>query len=484
MELFLKYPNEVQEEVLQKLVQTAKATEFGKQHGFGSIKNYENFVQQVPLCQYESIAPLIERSLEGEQNIFWPSPIKWFAKSSGTTNAQSKFIPISPESLEDCHFKGGKDMLSLYFNNNPDSELFMGKGLRLGGSKKLYENNNSVFGDLSAILIDNLPFWVEMVSTPSNEVSLMEGWEQKMQAIVAQTTSQQVTSLAGVPSWMLVLLHKVLESTGKNNILEVWPNLEVYFHGGVNFEPYRSQYHQLLPKSDFRYYEIYNASEGFFGLQDKNESEGMLLMLDYGIFYEFIPLETLNRPNQKTLRLSEVVLGQQYAMVITTNAGLWRYQIGDTVRFTTLNPYRVVVSGRTKSFINVFGEELMVENADRALTQTSEKHGVSVLEYTAGPVFMEGGQKGKHEWIVEFENPPADLNTFSKDLDLALQALNSDYQAKRAYNMTLEPLFLHRAKRDLFYNWMAQKNKLGGQHKVPRLSNDRQFLEELLSQNT
>jgi len=483
MELFMKFPIDVQNELLLSLINQAHNTEFGKNHNFTSIKNYEDYAKQVPLSTYEEFEPLIERARKGEQNVFWPTPIKWFAKSSGTTNAKSKFIPVSPEALENCHFKAGKDMLCLYLNNNEDSQLFTGKSLRLGGSKQLYEDNNTIFGDLSAIIIDNLPFWAELSSTPSNKVSLMSEWNEKMFAIVEETRNVNVTSFAGVPSWMLVLFNKVLEQTGKENLLDVWPNAEVYFHGGVSFEPYREQYKKLFPSDSFRYYEIYNASEGFFGIQDRNDFNDLLLMLDYGIFYEFIPMETFGTLNQKIIPLSEVELNKNYAMVITTNSGLWRYLIGDTVRFTSLLPYRIKVSGRTKHHINVFGEELMVENTDKALALTADLFDVEIVEYTAAPIFMEEKEKGAHEWIIEFKNPPEDLEKFADALDLNIQKLNSDYEAKRYNSMTLNRLKLHLARPNLFYGWLHDKDKLGGQNKIPRLSNDRHYLEELLKLN-
>lgn len=479
MELFLKYPNEVQQELLMSLLDTAKDTFIGIQYEFSSILSYRAFAERVPISTYEDLEPLIEQTRRGEQNIFWPTQIKWFAKSSGTTNAKSKFIPVSPEALEDCHYKAGKDMLCLYLNNNEESQLFTGKSLRLGGSKQLYEDNNSIFGDLSAILIDNLPFWVEFSSTPSNRVSLMGEWETKLAAIVNETVNENVTSFAGVPSWMMVLMNRVLETTGKQNLLEVWPNLEVYFHGGVSFEPYRSQYHNLIPKNDFKYYEIYNASEGFFAIQDSNYSKDMLLMLDYGIFYEFIPMDGFGTDRQRVIPLAEVELEKNYAVVITTNAGLWRYLVGDTVRFTSLDPHRIRVTGRTKHHINVFGEELMVENTDKALAKACEQTGAEVLDYTVAPVFMEGKEKGGHEWIVEFKCVPADVEAFRDALDLALQTVNSDYEAKRYNNMTLNKLVLNVARPKLFYDWLKERDKLGGQHKIPRLSNERTYLEQL-----
>ena len=483
IELFLKYPNEVQNELLLELIETAKQTEIGKQYDFASITSYETFKERVPVTSYEDVQDKIEQARRGKQNIFWPTPIKWFAKSSGTTNAKSKFIPVSVESLEDCHYAAGKDLLCMYLNNNEDSQLFTGKSLRLGGSKELYKENGTVFGDLSAILIDNMPFWAEFSSTPSNKVSLMSDWEYKMQAIVNETINENVTSLAGVPSWMLVLLNNVLETTGKHNLFEIWPNLEVYFHGGVSFVPYIDQYKSILPRPEFRYYEIYNASEGFFAIQDKNNSSELLLMLDYGIFYEFIPMNTYGTPKEKVIPLSEVALRVNYAVIITTNAGLWRYKIGDTVRFTSLNPYRIKVSGRTKHHINVFGEELIIENAEDALKNVCEKTQAEIVDYTAAPIFMKDKEKGAHEWMIEFKTPPKDQDYFNELFDNALKSLNSDYEAKRYNNMTLNKPRIHVARPKLFYDWLKENDKLGGQHKIPRLSNSRDYLEELLHLN-
>lgn len=479
IELFLKYPNEVQEELLMNLLRASEQTIIGKEYDFHSVKSYETFQQRIPISTYEDLEPMIERTRKGEQNVFWHTPIKWFAKSSGTTNAKSKFIPVSAEALEDCHYKGSKDLLSLYLNNNDDSQLFIGKSLRLGGSRQIYEDNNSFFGDLSAILIENMPMWAEFSSTPSSKTSLMSEWEAKIPAIISEALRENVTSFAGVPSWMLVLLNRVLEETGKENLLEVWPDLEVYFHGGVSFDPYREQYKKILPKHNFRYYEIYNASEGFFAIQDLNGSSDLLLMLDYGIFYEFIPMDVFGTPQQYAVRLAEVELYKNYAIVITTNSGLWRYMIGDTVRFTSLSPYRIRVSGRTKHHINVFGEELMVENTDQAIAKTANAFGVEITDYTVAPVFMDGKEKGAHEWMIEFKNPPDDVKGFAKLLDDTLQTLNSDYEAKRYNNMTLNPLILNVARPRLFYDWLKEQDKLGGQHKIPRLSNQRDYLEQL-----
>jgi len=479
IELFIKYPNEVQEDLLMNLLRASESTVVGKQYEFDSIKSYNTFSERIPVSPYEGLEPLIEQTRRGEQNVFWHTPIKWFAKSSGTTNAKSKFIPVSPEALEDCHYKGSKDLLCLYLNNNENSQLFIGKSLRLGGSRQIYEDNNTFFGDLSAILIENMPIWAEFSSTPSSRVSLMSEWESKIPAIITETLSENVTSFAGVPSWMLVLLNKVLEETGKDHLLEVWPNLEVYFHGGVSFDPYREQYKKLVPKNEFKFYEIYNASEGFFAIQDLNNSNDLLLMLDYGIFYEFIPMDTFGTDNQKVIRLSEVELFKNYAIVITTNSGLWRYLIGDTVRFTSLSPYRIRVTGRTKHHINVFGEELVVENTDTAIAKACQLTNTEIIDYTVAPVFMKGREKGAHEWMIEFKNPPTDVKTFAKILDETLQTLNSDYEAKRYNNMTLNPLLVNIARPNLFYDWLKEEDKLGGQHKIPRLSNQRDYLEQL-----
>jgi hypothetical protein len=484
MELFMKYPNEVQQELLHGLLNSASKTEVGIKNDFQSVKNYRDFKNRMPIVGYEDIVDQIERCRNGEQNIFWPSPIKWFAKSSGTSNARSKFIPISNESLEDCHYKAGKDMLSIYYNNNEEAQILAGKCLRLGGSSELYQNTDSYFGDLSAIIIDNLPFWAELGSTPSQKVSLMSEWEAKMEAIISETLGQKVTSLAGVPSWMLVLLQNVLKKTHKTTISDVWPMVEVYFHGGVSFHPYRKQFEKLFQGTDLNFFEIYNASEGFFGMQDQNDSTELLLMLDYGIFYEFIPLDQPNGDDTEIIiPLSEIELGKNYAMVISTNAGLWRYKIGDTIKFTSLSPYRIQITGRTKNHINVFGEELMIENAEVALSKAAKIMDLDIVDYTVGPIFMEDHKKGAHQWLIEFKTPPEDTHKFTELLDRFLKELNSDYETKRYKDMTLEMPKVNIAKKKLFYNWMAQKNKLGGQHKVPRLSNQRDLLEELLEIN-
>lgn len=483
IELFLKYPEEVQEEVLLQLLEFAEDTEIGRKYDFESISQYSQFKERVPIVSYEEIEPIIERTRRGEQNLFWPTKVKLFAKSSGTTNAKSKFIPVSGEALEDCHYKSSKDLLCLYLNNNENSQLFTGKSLRLGGSKELYEDNGSFFGDLSAILIDNMPLWAEYSSTPSNKVSLMSEWESKLMAIIQESVTENVTSLAGVPSWMLVLLNRVLEETGKDNLFQVWDNLEVYFHGGVSFNPYREQYKKLLPRNNFRYYEIYNASEGFFAIQDRNDANDLLLMLDYGIFYEFIPMDVYGTLEQEVIPLWEVEIGKNYAIIITTNSGLWRYKIGDTVRFTSKTPYRIKVTGRTKHHINVFGEELIIENAEEALRLVCLETGAEIKDYTGGPIFMVDKEKGAHEWIIEFRTLPSNLEDFIEIFDGSLKSLNSDYEAKRYNNITLNRPKVHIARNNLFYDWLKANDKLGGQHKIPRLSNKRDYIEELLRIN-
>ena len=480
IELFIKYPNEVQQEVLQDLLGFAKKTKIGYQYDYSSINRYSEFTRRVPIVTYEDLAEEIAAGRQGEDNILWPTPIKWYAKSSGTTNAKSKYIPVSVEALEDCHYKAGKDMLSLYINNNPEAQLFNGKTLRLGGSQELYQNERNAFGDLSAIMTDNLPFWAELNCTPSLKVSLMSEWESKMKAIITESSQENVTGLMGVPSWMLVLLHKLLAQNPGKSLKDIWPNIEVYFHGGVSFRPYRSQYESLLKDHSLQFYEIYNASEGFFAIQDRNGSDELLLMLDYGIFYEFIPL---GEDDSAIIPLDQVQLGQRYILVITTNGGLWRYKIGDVVQFTSLSPYRIQIAGRTKHYINAFGEELVIENADRAIAVAALTCDVEVVDYSVAPIFMEGNKKGSHEWMIEFKKVPKDLMQFQSVLDQELKRLNSDYEAKRYKDMTMVLPKINVAQQGLFYRWLEHKGKLGGQHKVPRLSNDRKLMDSLLEMN-
>ncbi len=484
IELFKKFPFDAQQEVLIKLINKAKDTEFGKQYDFNSIKTIDDFRNRIPIQDYEGLKPYINRLMKGEQNILWPSEIRWFAKSSGTTSDKSKFIPVSREALEDCHFRGGKDMLAVYTTNYPETGIFSGKGLTLGGSHQINKiNNESFYGDLSAILIENLPFWAHFIKTPSQEIALLSEWEEKLDKITSATIKENVTSIAGVPSWTLVLIKYILEKTGKKHLLEVWPNLELFNHGGVSFEPYKEQFKKLIPSEKMNYMETYNASEGFFAVQDYPTRHDMLLMLDYGVFFEFIPMDELEKENPKTLHIGEVEINKHYAVVISTNAGLWRYLIGDTIFFTSLFPHKIKISGRTKHFINAFGEEIIIENAEKALKEACEKTGALIKDYTAAPVFMKDDQKGGHQWLIEFEKEPENPEMFSNLLDQALQKVNSDYEAKRYKDITLDKPLLTIAKKDLFYNWLKNKGKIGGQNKVPRLANNRKYLDELIELN-
>ena len=481
IELFVKYPIEVQKELLLSLVSKAKGTEIGKRYDFKSIRTYQEYSQRVPIQNYEQLYPLIERHLKGEKNVLWPTDIRCFAKSSGTTNAKSKFIPVSNEALEDCHFKAGKDMLSLYVNNfNPNSKLFKGTSISLGGTLQVNPwNPDTVFGDVSAVIMQNLPVWAQIVRAPKLKTALLEDWETKIERIAKETIDENITGFAGVPTWTVVLIKKVLEITGANHIQEVWPNLELFIHGAVSFVPYRSLFQELIP-NPIHYQESYTASEGFFGIQDQPDRNDMLLMLDYGIFYEFIPIESLQDQHRQAIGLESVVLDKTYAMVITTNAGLWRYLIGDTIQFTSLEPFRLKIVGRTKHFINAFGEELMVDNADQALQKACDKTHAILSDYTAAPVYFSEGGDGAHEWVIEFEQEPEDFNVFIDTLDATLQEVNSDYAAKRFKDMALKKPIVHKAEKGVFYQWLQEKGKLGGQHKVPRLSNHREYLEGVL----
>ena len=483
IELFIKYPNEVQQDVLNGLIDSAKDTFIGKKFDFSSINCYKDFSEKVPVFSYEEFSDKIELARKGENNIFWSSKIKWFAKSSGTTNAKSKFIPVSDESLQDCHYAAGKDLLCMYFNNNPNSQLFTGKSLRLGGSKSPYEKNGTFYGDLSAILIDNMPFWAEFSSTPSNRISLMEDWDKKIDKIISESLNENVTSLAGVPSWMLVLLNRILEKSEKKYISDLWPNLEVYFHGGVSFKPYLNQYMDIINKESMQFYEIYNASEGFFAIQYENNSNELLLMLDYGIFYEFIPMKLYGTKNEKIIPLYEVEKDVNYAILITTNAGLWRYKIGDTVKFTSTSPYKIIITGRTKHYINVFGEEVIIENTDNVINKLSSKYDLQIIDYTVAPVFMNKNKKGAHQWFIEFKKPPSKKIDLSEVIDHELRQENSDYDAKRFNSFTLKKPEVIISKKGVFLKWLEINNKLGGQNKIPRLSNEREFIESLMKLN-
>ncbi len=481
---FKQNPISVQETIFKSLIDAGKKTDFGREHGFTEIKSYEDFVSRVPVRNYETFKPYIDKAMEGKENVLWNTETEWFAKSSGTTSSRSKYIPVTHESLEECHYKGGKDMVALYMANFPDSRLFAGKSLTIGGT---LENNplnplgTARAGDISAVIMENLPFWAYFVRTPSKETALMGEWEAKIEKMARETMDEDVTCMAGVPTWTIVLLQKVLELKKAKNITEVWPNLEIFFHGAVAFGPYRSLFKELIPSEKMRYMETYNASEGFFGIQDQKDSDELLLLLDYGIFYEFISMEEWENENPEVIPLSQVEVDKNYALVITTNGGLWRYKIGDTVKFTSTLPYRFRISGRTKHFLNAFGEEVIVENAERAIQFAAEHTEAMISNFTAAPVYFGGsGSKGAHEWIIEFQKNPSDPEEFNRLLDEHLREINSDYDAKRHKGLALVEPIIHHVPRGIFEKWMRKRGKLGGQHKVPRLSNSREYLDEIL----
>ena len=481
IELMREYPYNVQEDTFFKLIKKAEDTFWGKQYGYSEMRFMHDFQRSVPLQDYDSVKSYVKRLREGESDLLWPGEIKWFAKSSGTTSDKSKFIPVSKEALEENHFRGGKDILAIYTEAYPESQVFKGKTLAMGGSHNVNNfSNESFYGDLSAVIIQNLPFWAEFMRIPNRDIALMEEWEEKIEKMAEITVQENVTCLAGVPSWSLVLLRKVLEITGKKNISEVWPNLELFTHGGVSFLPYREQFRNLIQSPSMRYMETYNASEGFFAIQDNLDEPGMLLMLDLGVFYEFIPLEKFYDPHPPVLHIGEVELNKNYAIVISTNSGLWRYIIGDTVKFVSLNPHKIIITGRTKHFINAFGEELMIENAENAIKIASEKTHALVREYTAAPLYMEDGNAGSHQWLFEFDKEPDCFDMFLEVLDNSLKNFNSDYEAKRYKNMTLRPPAGIVLENGTFYKWLKEKGRLGGQNKVPRLMNNRDVIDEIL----
>ncbi len=476
---------ELQRKVLAQLLCAAKDTEYGREHLFGTTNGYDDFTRNTPINTYEELKGDIDRMRHGESDILWKGRVKWYAKSSGTTNDKSKFIPVSADGLRDIHYKGGKDCVALYLRNNPKSRLFDGRSLILGGSHSPnYNVSGSLVGDLSAILIENINPLANLVRVPNKKTALLSDFEVKRDRIARETMNKNVTNISGVPSWMLSVLSRVMELSGKRHLEEVWPNLEVFFHGGVAFTPYRKQYEQLIQSPGMHYMETYNASEGFFGLQDDPTDKSMLLMLDYGVFYEFIPMDEFGTDNPTVVPLWGVEKGRNYAMVISTSCGLWRYILGDTVSFTSTNPYKFIITGRTKHFINAFGEELIVDNAEQGLAYACAQTGANVLDYTAAPVFMDGKGKCRHQWLIEFATPPADLGVFAHLLDTRLQEVNSDYEAKRYKDITLQPLEIVTARKNLFNDWLKAKGKLGGQHKVPRLSNRRETIEQLLTMNS
>ncbi len=480
IEAWKNHPMDAQREVLQDLVTSAQYTEFGRKHDFSRLFNIRSFKNAVPIHEYDDLKPYIERIMKGEQNILWNTPIYWFAKSSGTTSDKSKFIPISDESLHDCHYKASKDVLSLYYQFNPNSELLTGKGLVIGGSHNINPmNNEAQYGDLSAVLLQNSPFWGHWLRTPDLSIALMDEWESKIEKLAESTIRENVTSISGVPTWTIVLFRRILEMTGKNNIAEVWPSLELYMHGGVSFTPYKEQFQRIIGKP-INYLEMYNASEGFFAAQDTPGEEGMLLFTDHGIFMEFMPVSEYGKKDPQTISLQDVETGKNYAPVISTNGGLWRYLLGDTIQFVSLNPFRIRVSGRLKHFINAFGEEVIVDNTDKAIAAAGEKTGAVVTDYTAAPLYFSETSNGAHEWLIEFEKEPEDMEQFVQELDKALQQINSDYEAKRYKNIALGMPVVRKLNKGAFAEWLRSRGKLGGQHKVPRLSNERKMIEELL----
>lgn len=481
---FKAFPMEVQATIFDDLLQKGTTTHYGQKHQFGKLSTVRDFQEAVPISTYENLYPYIERSLKGEENVLWPSAIEWFSVSSGTTNARSKYIPVSQESLEECHYRGGKDVMTMYFENNPDSALFDGKGLSIGGSLK--ENpfdSKTQVGDVSAVIMQNLPTWAQFIRSPSLEVALLPNWEEKMERMIAECSNENITSLLGVPTWCVVLLENIMKQNGISNMLEIWPDFELFVHGAVSFTPYRELFKtEFFPSPEVHYMETYNASEGFFAIQDDLSSDGeMLLLLDYGIFYEFMPMSEWEKEKPQTLTLDEVEIGTSYAMIISTNAGLWRYNIGDTVRFTSKYPFRLKISGRTKHFINAFGEEVIIENAETAIEQACKASGATISDFTAAPIFMESKSKGGHEWVIECPKMPNDERTFTETLDNTLREINSDYDAKRKNDAALQLPKIHFVEPGTFYKWMEQRGKLGGQNKVPRLSNSREFVEDILT---
>jgi GH3 auxin-responsive promoter len=477
---WVQNPIATQREVLQDLVTHAQYTQIGRQYGLTTLFSINDFKNKIPIHEYEDIQPYIEKIMNGEENVLWNTPVNWFAKSSGTTNSKSKFIPITEECLEDCHYQGTKDVLSLYYNQNPASDLLTGKGLVIGGSHQLSIVNDTIqFGDLSAVLLQNARYWMQWLRTPELSIALLDEWEDKIEKLAQSTIKENVTSISGVPTWTLVLLKRILEITGKNTIAEVWQNLELYIHGGVSFTPYKKQFEQIMGKP-INYLEIYNASEGFFAAQDDLNDDGMLLFLNHGIFYELMPIEEYGKQNPTTIGLNKVELHKTYAPIITTNGGLWRYLIGDTIQFTSTFPFKIKVVGRLKHYINAFGEELMIDNADKAIAITCSKTNCIVNDYTAAPKYFDSNSNGAHEWLIEFENAPQNINEFAYELDCALKTLNSDYEAKRHKDIALQMPIVKVLPKGLFSKWLSQKGKLGGQHKVPRLSNNRMYIEEIL----
>ena len=481
IEQWINNPITVQREVLQDLATHAQYTEIGRQYGLTKMFSIREFKKIIPIHEYNNIKPYVERLMQGEEQLLWNTPVNWFAKSSGTTSDKSKFIPITEESLKDCHYQASKDVLTMYYNFNPDSDLLTGKGLVIGGSHQIHTINDDVqYGDLSAVLLQNAPIWASWIRTPELSIALLDEWENKIEQLAQNTITENVTSISGVPTWTMILIKRILQIAGKQTLKEVWPNLELYIHGGVSFIPYKEQFKKLLGEG-VHFLDMYNASEGFFAAQDRPDEEGMLLFLNHGIFYEFMPVEEYGKPDPLTIGLDKVEIGKHYAPIISTNGGLWRYLVGDTIVFTNTYPFRIKVSGRLKHFINAFGEEVMVDNTDKAIAIASEKMKVLVNDYTAAPIYFTDGNNGSHEWLIEFENDPENIQEFAYELDCALKSLNSDYEAKRHKDIALSMPVVRALPKNTFHKWLHSKGKLGGQHKVPRLSNERQIVEEILS---
>ena len=478
---WINHPVQAQRGVLQDLVTAAQYTVFGKKYHFSRTFTLKDFKKNVPIHEYDDMQPYIMRMMEGEENVLWNTPVNWFAKSSGTTSDKSKFIPISEESLQDNHYQANKDVLSNYYKNFPGSDLLTGKGLVIGGSHQINKINDDIqYGDLSAVLMQNTPFWGQWLRTPELSIALMDEWENKIEQLAHATADENVTSLAGVPTWTLILLKRILELKGANHIKQVWPNLELYINGGVSFVPYREQFEKIIG-APINYLEVYNASEGFFAAQENPDDDGMTLFTEHGIFYEFMPVEEYRKSNPLTVGLAQVKLNINYAIIISTTGGLWRYLVGDTVRFTSINPYRIVVTGRLKHYMNAFGEEVIVDNSDRAIAVASQKTGAIVSDYTAAPLFFTENSNGAHEWLIEFDKEPESLDIFTKELDAALKDTNSDYEAKRYKNIALRLPVVKMLPKGSFNRWLRSKGKMGGQHKVPRLCNERNFVDEILS---
>ncbi len=485
IERMLQNPLEVQHEQLMKNIRFAEKTQYGNKYNFVSIKNLEDFKNKVPITNYEGLQPYIEQMMKGNQNILWPSNISWFAKSSGTTGSKSKFIPVTYECLDESHYQGGKDTMLFYINQNPESTIFDGKGLVIGGSHNVNKlNEESFFGDLSAVMMQNMPLWAHFLRTPELSIALMDNWEEKVERMAKATINENVTNISGVPTWTIVLIEKMYELTGKNCLSDIWPSLELYVHGGVSFTPYKERFKQLTSSSQLTYLETYNASEGFIGIQDDLKRDDLLLMLDYGIYYEFMPMSEYGKDFPNTYSLSQVKIGENYALVISSNSGLWRYIIGDTIKFTETKPFRFKITGRTRHFINAFGEELIIENADFAIKKACEKSQALLVDYTAAPIYNDDKHKGGHEWLLEFDKEPTDINLFIEELDIALKNANSDYEAKRYKNLAMQAPVIKILPRGTFNTWLKQKQKLGGQHKVPRLSNNRTIVDEICGMMT